>query len=962
MSARRKEKMPSLPEIARRGPLTLRQLREIETSILRRGNFSRERTRKEISWFCLKLGIADYYFKHTPVREIAKHIESFRATRIIAENSGGQPVNVQFINEQGAAATYMVEDKYEQVRIIKQRIEKQYPVFRLQSYRCLGYPLRFYNVSRPRFGRAAASRGGFTFKEAANRDFLANSPPVTIERYRRLWSELRGRNVPLIRFSELPEQGETRIMVGLEGEAAPGFFTNSTFILKKYQIHINRCYVEPFADGIVIFSFYLDRIADQKLRRRLCQDVDMAALLPRTALSELFISGDFSGQETMYAIAAANFAHQFLSTYTDEYVTLIRALEGKPELVGLLSVFKTHLAKDTYHEDRVNGVILKYRHIVKDLYAAFQERFSPGAGRRQHELYLKSAREKMELKVSSEISRHILKALADFNRAILKTNFFKAEKICLSFRLDPSFLNPVDYPRRPFGIFYLIGKGFRGFHIRFRDIARGGIRLVRSPTQADYDLNSDFIFDENYSLALTQQRKNKDIPEGGAKGTILLARDYQGKGEVIFRQYIDGLLDLLLLPHPQVVDHYGREEILFLGPDEGTAGLMNWAALHARDRGYRYWKAFTTGKKPELGGIPHDTYGMTTRGIRRYVEEILRVLNWKETRVKKIQTGGPDGDLGSNEILLSRDRTLGVADISGVLYDPRGLDREELKRLARKRLAAKRFNRKKLSPRGFFVRVQDRNITLPDGKVVANGAEFRNRFHFYQGLKADLFVPCGGRPRAINIGNWRDFFDQKSAPRARVIVEGANLFITQEARLRLEENGVILLKDATANKGGVTSSSLEVLAALVLDDEEFGETISVPAKGGVHPFRKKYIEEIIGIIRENARREFRVLWEEHKKTGRPLSLLSDLLSDKIDQIADEISKSRLYDNPELRRKIILRHCPPALVERVGFERIMSNVPEAYLKAVFASALASTYIYEKGLEASELDFFEFIEQS
>ena len=28
-------------------------------------------------------------------------------------------------------------------------------------------------------------------------------------------------------------------------------------------------------------------------------------------------------------------------------------------------------------------------------------------------------------------------------------------------------------------------------------------------------------FDENYGLASTQSLKNKDIPEGGAKGTIL---------------------------------------------------------------------------------------------------------------------------------------------------------------------------------------------------------------------------------------------------------------------------------------------------------------------------------------------------------------------------------------------------------------------------------------------------------
>jgi hypothetical protein len=32
-----------------------------------------------------------------------------------------------------------------------------------------------------------------------------------------------------------------------------------------------------------------------------------------------------------------------------------------------------------------------------------------------------------------------------------------------------------------------------------------------------------------------------------------------------------------------------------------------------------------------------------------------------------VQTGGPDGDLGSNEIKISKDKTIGVVDGSGVL-------------------------------------------------------------------------------------------------------------------------------------------------------------------------------------------------------------------------------------------------------------------------------------------------------
>ena len=72
-------------------------------------------------------------------------------------------------------------------------------------------------------------------------------------------------------------------------------------------------------------------------------------------------------------------------------------------------------------------------------------------------------------------------------------------------------------------MFLIIGNEFRGFHVRFRDVARGGIRIVMSRNRETYSINQRMLFDENYGLAATQNLKNKDIPEGGAKGTILPA-------------------------------------------------------------------------------------------------------------------------------------------------------------------------------------------------------------------------------------------------------------------------------------------------------------------------------------------------------------------------------------------------------------------------------------------------------
>lgn len=95
---------------------------------------------------------------------------------------------------------------------------------------------------------------------------------------------------------------------------------------------------------------------------------------------------------------------------------------------------------------------------------------------------------------------------------------------------------------------------------------------------------------------------------------------------------------------------------------------------------------------------------------------------------------------------------------------------------------------------------------------------FRNNFHLNPKVKADFFVPCGGRPESINLTNVKKLFDDDGKPRFKYIVEGANLFISEAARTVIEDAGTILFKDASTNKGGVTSSSMEVLAALCLDD------------------------------------------------------------------------------------------------------------------------------------------------
>jgi len=86
----------------------------------------------------------------------------------------------------------------------------------------------------------------------------------------------------------------------------------------------------------------------------------------------------------------------------------------------------------------------------------------------------------------------------------------------------------------------------------------------------------------------------------------------------------------LMLVKDEVTDLYKKSEFIFLGPDENTADLMDSAALMLKNKGYEYWKSFTTGKSITYGGIPHDIYGMTTMSVRAYVDGIREKLGLVE--------------------------------------------------------------------------------------------------------------------------------------------------------------------------------------------------------------------------------------------------------------------------------------------------------------------------------------------
>lgn len=259
--------------------------------------------------------------------------------------------------------------------------------------------------------------------------------------------------------------------------------------------------------------------------------------------------------------------------------------------------------------------------------------------------------------------------------------------------------------------------------------------------------------------------------------------------------------------------------------------------------------------------------------------------------------------------------------------------------------------------------VDEVDVTLPCGRVLEKGLLFRNSFHLETALLSgiDLFVPCGGRPAAVNVNNVQYLFDDNGQPIFRFVVEGANLFFTQEARLQLEKKGCVLFKDASANKGGVTSSSLEVLAALALTDEEFEQHMMVTDDASPPPFYEEYVRDVISIIEKHAHDEFERLWSEHERTGRPRCVLTDELSTKINELNHSIVQSSLWNDETLRSKVIGEAVPSSLIRLIGLEQLLSRVPSSYLKAIFGAHLACSFVYSKGMNAGAFGFFEFMQE-
>jgi glutamate dehydrogenase len=774
--------------------------------------------------------------------------------------------------------------------------------------------------------------------------------------------------------SELARDGEPeyRVMFAAANPPQIDFLTQIMEVFNRLELGVRRAYCLTVSNGLhpyFLGTFYV-RSREEAL-------VDKGSELYLRLQSELYNS-------------------QILSTASAPYRKLLggRLMTGQEAaLVNAMATFcHTNLAHnqpDRFGYADVMYAFTKHPDIAIRLVRLFQARFDP-------ELLARESRYMEQLdevtaaidayntghRYLDEIRRTVFRTALLFISYTLKTNFFVAEKQALAFRLDPSYLERLgpeftaDLPaERPFRVTYFYGRHGAGYHIGFSDIARGGWRTVMSQGWDDFITIANTIFRENYVLAHTQHLKNKDIYEGGSKMVVVLdAADLSDRELVTRRLYkvqfgfINAFFDIFVTENgrakdPRVVDYYGEDEPIELGPDENMHdSMVELIARQSVRRGYLLGIGVISSKKV---GINHKEFGVTSAGVVTFAEIAMagKGIDIRRQRYSVKFTGGPNGDVAGNAMRLLLERSPQVeirliVDGTGALFDPVGADHAALRQIV---LATdvEAFDATALHPGGFIIYRNQRQTEglrqlyrkmerTRDGLVeswITTDEFFRDYNKLPFTVEADLFIPAGGRPETIDGDNWKRFLKADGTTSSPVIVEGANSFITPAARIELQKHGAVILRDASANKCGVISSSYEIIANLTLTDKEFL----------LH--KQRYVADVLAILERRAEDEARLILRRFAEPGNTLlyTEISAAISSEINshyaRLFDYFQKhAELSDDP-LFVRIIEQHLPKFLVETKRFRLRLKNLPPKYRFAILASELASSLVYRGDSEAN-----------
>ncbi|MFE4196718.1 NAD-glutamate dehydrogenase [Paenarthrobacter sp. NPDC056912] len=439
----------------------------------------------------------------------------------------------------------------------------------------------------------------------------------------------------------------------------------------------------------------------------------------------------------------------------------------------------------------------------------------------------------------------VLETLAGLIRATVRTNFYQG-KPHISLKFEPSGINILPSPR-PAHEVWVYSPRVEGVHLRFGPTARGGLRW--SDRQEDFRT-------EVLGLVKAQSVKNAVIVPDGAKGGFyakcaagITDRSEQlAEGQECYRTFIRGLLDVTdtirfvdgerqVVAPPNVVRYDDDDSYLVVAADKGTASFSDIANEIAAEYGYWLGDAFASGGSV---GYDHKRMGITARGAwesaKIHFSELG--LDQRTTDFTVAGIGDMSGDVFGNGMLLSRHVQLVAAfDHRHIFLDPHpdaaASFGERLRLFGLPRSSWDDYDRSLISEGGGVWPRTARAIPLHPAVREALGLDdaalsmsppallqailkapvdllYNGGIGTYVKSSAETHADAGDRANdAIRVDGVQI--------RARVVVEGGNLGLTQAGRVEAALGGVLINTDAIDNSAGVDCSDHEVNIKILMD-------------------------------------------------------------------------------------------------------------------------------------------------
>jgi glutamate dehydrogenase len=504
----------------------------------------------------------------------------------------------------------------------------------------------------------------------------------------------------------------------------------------------------------------------------------------------------------------------------------------------------------TFSQSYIERVLRSNITITRLLVRLFESKFDPdhqpGACERS-EAIAEEIRGELD-EVASLDQDRILRSYWGLIQATLRTNYFTApeppqpEAPYLVVKLDAARVPDLPAPRPAFELF-VYSPRFEAVHLRFADVARGGLRWSDRPE----DFRTEIL-----GLAKAQEVKNAVIVPSGAKGGFVCKqlpdpgdRDaYQGEVLACYKSFISAMLDVTdnidgghVVPPARVVRDDHDDPYLVVAADKGTATFSDTANEIATSRGFWLGDAFASGGSE---GYDHKKMGITARGawesVRFHFQTMGIDVDQADFTVAGI--GDMSGDVFGNGMLLSRHiKLLAAFDHRHVFLDPdpdpATTYAERQRMFALPRSSWDDYDRALISEGG--------GVWPRSAKSVPVSPEARAALGLDAGVLAlspdELISAVLQAPADLlwngGVGTYVKATTQTHADvgdrsndavrvdaselRVRVVGEGGNLGLTQEARIEFALGGGLVNTDFIDNSAGVDTSDHEVNIKILLD-------------------------------------------------------------------------------------------------------------------------------------------------